>query len=591
MFRTTRILTLLLFFAVPIGFASSALAGPTGPECGNGEEELGEQCDDGNIIGGDGCSSTCQLEICGNEVIDPGEQCDDGNLSNGDGCSSDCLIEECGNGIEDPGEQCDDGNTVGGDGCAADCTIEGNDPFCGDGNEDPGEQCDDGNNENGDGCNSECMLEICGNGTVDEGEECDDGNDVDGDGCSNNCTIEIELPECGNGQVELGEECDDGNTDDGDGCSSECTIEEGDGQNPGQKLCINTMNKRLKDTSKAQSKVALDCFDESDPDLCLVSDVDGKMAKERNKTQVAKEKKCDPDNLPDFGFVGSTATHAAGVGASLAHVDDLFGSLDEALSEETLKCQEKVTKESQEVLDKLFRLAGKGKRRALDAGASSALELQTAIVALINSDDGKFDRFAHYKIGKAVSKGCETVDLDKAFPGCAPKVPAAALARGLEVDPMPKEGVTKCAVDSDRCRWCQAYNLADGLTIECDVFDDGSRNESCGVADPDPETPCDTGLCAGDETLSGQCSVFLAGCLDDELGGEECVGAALLICEGGPPDDVDEGNVCSRELCEISDDLAEHCEDFLGLCLAANPGLNQEECVGGALFICRGENL
>ncbi len=33
--------------------------------CGNGIVELGEQCDDNNSINGDGCSSTCQIEIAG----------------------------------------------------------------------------------------------------------------------------------------------------------------------------------------------------------------------------------------------------------------------------------------------------------------------------------------------------------------------------------------------------------------------------------------------------------------------------------------------------------------------------------------------
>jgi len=32
------------------------------PVCGNGVIESGEQCDDGNTINGDGCSSTCQIE-------------------------------------------------------------------------------------------------------------------------------------------------------------------------------------------------------------------------------------------------------------------------------------------------------------------------------------------------------------------------------------------------------------------------------------------------------------------------------------------------------------------------------------------------
>jgi len=31
--------------------------------------------------------------ICGNGILEPGEQCDDGNLIDGDGCSSICTIE------------------------------------------------------------------------------------------------------------------------------------------------------------------------------------------------------------------------------------------------------------------------------------------------------------------------------------------------------------------------------------------------------------------------------------------------------------------------------------------------------------------
>jgi cysteine-rich repeat protein len=59
--------------------------------------------------------------------VDPGEECDDGNAIDGDGCSSTCAIEFCGDGVvNDSGaEECDDGNTVSGDGCAANCTFEG----------------------------------------------------------------------------------------------------------------------------------------------------------------------------------------------------------------------------------------------------------------------------------------------------------------------------------------------------------------------------------------------------------------------------------------------------------------------------------
>ena len=46
------------------------------------------------------------LPICGDGVIDPGQQCDDGNMADGDGCSSSCNVEQgwiCDNPVGSPG--------------------------------------------------------------------------------------------------------------------------------------------------------------------------------------------------------------------------------------------------------------------------------------------------------------------------------------------------------------------------------------------------------------------------------------------------------------------------------------------------------
>jgi cysteine-rich repeat protein len=57
------------------------------PECGNGDIDDGEACDDENSVSGDGCRGDCSKEeACGDSEVDVGEPCDDGNLEDGDGC-------------------------------------------------------------------------------------------------------------------------------------------------------------------------------------------------------------------------------------------------------------------------------------------------------------------------------------------------------------------------------------------------------------------------------------------------------------------------------------------------------------------------
>jgi cysteine-rich repeat protein len=70
---------------------------------------------------------------CGNGTQDSGEACDDGNPIAGDGCRNDCTVEECGDGIKDPQEGCDDGNTADGDCCSATCVLQVDNTPCDDG--------------------------------------------------------------------------------------------------------------------------------------------------------------------------------------------------------------------------------------------------------------------------------------------------------------------------------------------------------------------------------------------------------------------------------------------------------------------------
>ncbi|MBK8260069.1 MAG: DUF4215 domain-containing protein [Nannocystis sp.] len=199
--------------------------------------------------GGQGAGGAVQ-GVCGDGAQEDGEECDDGNGSNEDGCLNTCVVGVCGDGHVQVGvEACDDGNAVGGDGCDAECREEGEGEVeCGNGAVEEGEECDDGNEEEGDGCRNSCELARCGDGVVWKGEEeCDDGNGEDGDGCLNTraagevrgrggargrggvrrrergggdgCRNSCELARCGDGVVWKGEEgCDDGNEEETDAC-------------------------------------------------------------------------------------------------------------------------------------------------------------------------------------------------------------------------------------------------------------------------------------------------------------------------------------------------------------------------------------
>jgi len=201
--------------------------GPVDRNCGDGVTDPVEECDDGNRIACDGCSSSCRDEGPGNGRVECLEVCDDGNQVSCDGCSADLSREDdvCGDGIQECDEECDDGNATSCDGCTATCRTE----RCGNGIPECGEECDLGDALNGSpdaSCDGTCRLQApatCGDGVTDAPfEQCDDGGvDCDAGGCSSLCRPEV----CGNGRQECLEECDDFNTDPCDGCSPSCIVE------------------------------------------------------------------------------------------------------------------------------------------------------------------------------------------------------------------------------------------------------------------------------------------------------------------------------------------------------------------------------
>ena len=255
--------------------------------CGNGMTGPGENCDDGNMANGDGCSSTCAVEpgygcttaapsvctlTCGNGTVNTGETCDDGNRTAGDGCSAVCQTEAgyvCSGTpsvcvVGAPNANCSTATVV-----TATRTITGEDTHGG------------GTSPSGTGCttaagatlfyaltvpaNTGVRIDVTPDAVIDPviriQDSCsatactsrtDSGNagdpetftvnnmtaspitqivEVDGYSAATPGTYTVAFTYfafvCGNGVVTAGETCDDGNTAAGDGCSATCTIETG----------------------------------------------------------------------------------------------------------------------------------------------------------------------------------------------------------------------------------------------------------------------------------------------------------------------------------------------------------------------------
>lgn len=220
---------------------SPGTSAPNGTACANGNicitgvcspDQCGdlfvgakEECEDGNVVNGDGCDSclfTClsadPARNCTN--LDPcvATSCDDAThtcgspLPDGTTCAAGrickngaCAPTICGDKVIEGTEVCDDGNLVDGDGCDADCTLSCVNPatdcpaapVCQTNACNAASICVTNNVNIDPGCiapnscqNGACQAPnaVCGNGTLEMGEECDFGaSNGPNAGCESNC--------------------------------------------------------------------------------------------------------------------------------------------------------------------------------------------------------------------------------------------------------------------------------------------------------------------------------------------------------------------------------------------------------------------
>ena len=171
--------------------------------CGNGVLDAGEDCDDGNTVDGDCCSSLCFFEVAGSLCSDDGNVCTD-NLCDGAGACA--AINN--------NAPCDDGLFCNGpDACfGGTCNTHAGDPCAG------GTECADSCDEAAGDCNTAADTPCS-----DDGNVCTD-NLCDGAGAC--ATINNNAP------------CDDGDVCTlGDSCAGGVCVPGGQGSCPSCSIC------------------------------------------------------------------------------------------------------------------------------------------------------------------------------------------------------------------------------------------------------------------------------------------------------------------------------------------------------------------
>jgi pimeloyl-ACP methyl ester carboxylesterase len=245
-------------------------------------------------------------------------------------------------------------------------------------------------------------------------------------------------------------------------------------QGKDQQKCINELNKGFATVAKAQGKGIGACLKNGSKgklggqsiEECITADTDGKVAKAQKKTSDKAPSKCTL--APDFGATDPNTVNRVAVEKELSLIHTIFGSdldvviLDASVEKDGAKCQVDVAKAVQKCQDTKLKEFNKCKKSSLkDGSIFNAISLATCM----GSDEkGKIAKACDTKLKDKISKKCAG-NLD-VFSGCGAQATA--------------EDLRDCLDAFVECGVCTALNEVDNLSRDCDAFDDGQLNGSCG---------------------------------------------------------------------------------------------------------------
>lgn len=286
-------------------------------------------------------------------------------------------------------------------------------------------------------------------------------------------------------------------------------------QSAGQQKCINALNAGAAKMGQIQGKENVGCLGAAakgklggSAQTCLGADAKGKVAMQQGKLDYAVTKKCA--ELPTIAYSGAAVAGSSPRVGSLQALADLFGAdLDAAViacdaDRDACKCQLAVARAGEKLAAAQWKAFNRCKKDALEAGAATAAAVAGCIddggnpASLAADSGGKLQKIVD-KLAVRIGKACDE-----------PAVTAAAFAAGA-CSATSGAGLANCVGANVACRVCQTINDVDALEADCDGFDDGDANDSCGCS-PLSTAACDDG---------DACTVA------DTCGGGACSGTAI----------------------------------------------------------------
>jgi hypothetical protein len=235
------------------------------------------------------------------------------------------------------------------------------------------------------------------------------------------------------------------------------------------------MNKAAEKASRAQRKQVDSCIRDAtrlggiDVVSCIDDPTAKKLLSALSKISKTDSKSCG--DTPDFGYVGGDTVKSVVLGQELALVVDIFGGnlnssiQDEATDLAGARCQAAIAKAYDKVMATRLKEFNTCKKRAMKAGTvQSAAELGTMCLGAVEADAKNKIAKSFTKLATQFVKRCGSVTNPAAlFPGSCASAP----------------DLLSCFEQRAACRTCLELSGIDGLSEDCERFDNGIVDGSC----------------------------------------------------------------------------------------------------------------